>query len=92
MGVGLLLGILQQVTGINAIYFYATSIFKQTGIGTDAAFSSGVLLSFTLDEKAATAYSLFIVGFGALVGGLKQNRNNNVDWKTAITFGIPSIF
>lgn len=47
MLVGLTLGILQQVTGINAIYFYATSIFKQTGIGTDAAFSSGVLLSFT---------------------------------------------
>ena len=47
IGVGLLLGVLQQVTGINAIYFYATSIFKQTGIGTDAAFSSGVLLSFT---------------------------------------------
>ena len=38
---------LQQATGINAIYFYATSIFKQTGIGTDAAFSSGVLLSLT---------------------------------------------
>ena len=47
MLVGITLGILQQVTGINAIYFYATSIFKQTGIGTDAAFSSGVLLSFT---------------------------------------------
>jgi MFS family permease len=47
MIVGVTLGILQQVTGINAIYFYATSIFKQTGIGTDAAFSSGVLLSFT---------------------------------------------
>ncbi|NCF30718.1 MAG: MFS transporter, partial [Bacteroidetes bacterium] len=47
MVVGITLGILQQVTGINAIYFYATSIFKQTGIGTDAAFSSGVLLSFT---------------------------------------------
>lgn len=45
--VGLIIGVLQQVTGINAIYFYATSIFKQTGIGTDAAFSSGVLLSFT---------------------------------------------
>lgn len=45
--VGLTLAILQQVTGINAIYFYATSIFKQTGIGTDAAFSSGVLLSGT---------------------------------------------
>jgi len=45
--VGLALGILQQVTGINAIYFYATSIFKQTGIGTDAAFTSGILLSGT---------------------------------------------
>ncbi len=43
--VGLIVGILQQITGINAVYFYATSIFKQTGIGTDAAFSSGVLLS-----------------------------------------------
>ncbi|NAS11463.1 sugar porter family MFS transporter [Poritiphilus flavus] len=45
--VGLSLGILQQITGINAIYFYATSIFKQTGIGTNAAFASGVLLSLT---------------------------------------------
>ena len=45
MIVGLVVGVLQQITGINAIYFYATSIFKQTGIGTDAAFSSGILLS-----------------------------------------------
>ena len=47
MIVGLVVGVLQQITGINAVYFYATSIFKQTGIGSDAAFSSGVLLSFT---------------------------------------------
>ncbi|MDG2222694.1 MAG: sugar porter family MFS transporter, partial [Rubripirellula sp.] len=47
MLVGLLIGILQQSTGINAIYFYATGIFEQTGIGTNAAFTSGVLLSFT---------------------------------------------
>lgn len=45
MVLGLVVGVLQQITGINAIYFYATSIFKQTGIGTDAAFSSGILLS-----------------------------------------------
>ena len=45
--VGLVLGVLQQITGINAVYFYATSIFKQTGIGTDAAFASGILLSLT---------------------------------------------
>lgn len=43
--VGLTIGILQQITGINAVYFYATSIFKQTGIGTDASFLSGILLS-----------------------------------------------
>ena len=45
--VGLTIGILQQITGINAIYFYANSIFKQTGIGTEAAFFQGVLLSGT---------------------------------------------
>lgn len=45
--VGIGLGILQQITGINAVYYYATSIFKQTGIGTDAAFASGILLSLT---------------------------------------------
>jgi SP family arabinose:H+ symporter-like MFS transporter len=43
--VGSIIAVLQQITGINAVYFYATSIFEQTGIGTDAAFSSGVLLS-----------------------------------------------
>ena len=46
---------------------------------------------FSLDEKVATAYSLFIVGFTALVGGIKQQKNNNVDWRTAIVFGIPAL-
>lgn len=45
MIIGVVIGVLQQITGINAVYFYATSIFKQTGIGTDASFASGVLLS-----------------------------------------------
>ena len=46
---------------------------------------------FSYDEKVATAYSLFIVGSAALVGGLSQNKNKNVDWKTAIVFGMPAI-
>lgn len=46
---------------------------------------------FSIDEKAATAYSLFIVGASSLVGGIKQHMKGNVDWLTAIVFGIPSI-
>lgn len=46
---------------------------------------------FAFDEKVATAYSLFIVGAGALVGGLRQHKNQNVDWKMAFTFGLPAI-
>ncbi len=46
---------------------------------------------FHLDEKMATAYSLFIVGLASLVGGLKKNKEKLVDWRTAIVFGIPAI-
>lgn len=57
--IGVAIGVLQQITGINAVYFYATSIFQQTGIGTDAAFSSGVLLSFT--TVVFTIISMFLI-------------------------------
>lgn len=40
--VALALGILQQITGVNAIYFYATMIFEQSGVGTNAAFAQAV--------------------------------------------------
>ncbi|MDX1271819.1 sulfite exporter TauE/SafE family protein [Bizionia paragorgiae] len=46
---------------------------------------------FSVDEKIATAYSLFIVGASALVGGIKQHLKGYVDWRTALVFGIPSI-
>lgn len=46
---------------------------------------------FSVDEKTATAYSLFIVGASALVGGLKQHLKGYVDWRTAIVFGVPAI-
>lgn len=46
---------------------------------------------FSINEKAATAYSLFIVGASALVGGWKQHLKGYVDWRTAIVFGIPAI-
>ncbi len=46
---------------------------------------------FSVNEKMATAYSLFIVGASSLVGGFKQHLKGYVDWKTAIIFGIPAI-
>ncbi len=46
---------------------------------------------FSVNEKIATAYSLFIVGASALVGGLKQHLKGYVDWRTAVVFGIPAI-
>ena len=46
---------------------------------------------FSVNEKVATAYSLFIVGASALVGGVKQHLKGYVDWKTALVFGTPAI-
>lgn len=40
--IGLAIGVMQQITGVNAIYFYATTIFEQSGIGVDASFSQAV--------------------------------------------------
>lgn len=46
---------------------------------------------FSIDPVIATAYSLFIVGSTSLVGGLKNAFQKNVDFKTAVIFGLPSI-
>jgi uncharacterized membrane protein YfcA len=46
---------------------------------------------FSVNEKVATGYSLFIVGASALVGGFKQHLKGYVDWKTALVFGLPAI-
>lgn len=42
--VGIIVAVVQQITGINAIFFYAPTIFEQSGIGTDAAFAQAVLV------------------------------------------------
>ena len=42
--IGLAVGILQQATGINAVFFYAPMIFEQSGVGTNAAFMQAVLV------------------------------------------------
>jgi sugar porter (SP) family MFS transporter len=42
--IGISIAILQQITGINSVFFYAPMIFEQSGIGTDAAFMQAVLV------------------------------------------------
>jgi SP family arabinose:H+ symporter-like MFS transporter len=42
MLIGMVVGIAQQITGINAVFFFATSIFEQSGVGTDGAFAQAV--------------------------------------------------
>ena len=46
---------------------------------------------FAINEKVATAYSLFVVGASALVGGLQQHKKGFVDWRTAFVFGVPAV-
>ena len=43
-----------------------------------------------INPVTATAYSLFIVGFAALVGALKNMKKGLVDYRTAIVFAIPA--
>lgn len=42
--IGISIGILQQITGINSVFFYSPMIFEQSGIGTNASFMQAVLV------------------------------------------------
>jgi uncharacterized membrane protein YfcA len=44
-----------------------------------------------VEVKLATAYSLFIVGVGALVGTLIYHKRGLVSWRTALLFSPPSL-
>jgi SP family arabinose:H+ symporter-like MFS transporter len=45
--IGVVIAILQQITGINSVFFYAPMIFEQSGIGTDASFVQAILVGIT---------------------------------------------
>jgi MFS family permease len=44
LAIGITVAVLQQITGINSVFFYAPMIFEQSGIGRDAAFMQAVLV------------------------------------------------
>ena len=45
--IGIIISVLQQITGINSVFFYAPMIFEQSGIGTDSAFVQAILVGLT---------------------------------------------
>lgn len=45
--IGIVVAAIQQLTGINAVFFYAPTIFEQTGIGTDASFIQAIIVGLT---------------------------------------------
>ncbi|MEH6580786.1 MAG: sugar porter family MFS transporter [Halioglobus sp.] len=47
LAIGLTVAVLQQITGINSVFFYAPMIFEQSGIGTDAAFMQAIGVGLT---------------------------------------------
>lgn len=86
--------------------FYQMDVFELggyslavlVGISLGLIGSGGSILSvpilvyiMAVNPIAATAYSLFIVGTSALVGGIKKALNKEVNFKTVLVFGIPSI-
>lgn len=46
---------------------------------------------FHVSPSDATTYSLFVVGVSALVGSFNGAKNNLLDYKTALYFGLPSV-
>lgn len=62
-------------------------------IGSGGSILTVPILVYVLavNPVLATAYSLFIVGSTALVGGVQSAIQKKVDFKTVLIFGIPSI-
>ena len=75
-------------------YLLATIVGITLGlIGSGGSILSVPILVYTLgvEPVLATAYSLFIVGTTALFGGVQKAKQNLVDYKKVLLFGIPTL-
>jgi SP family arabinose:H+ symporter-like MFS transporter len=59
LAIGVSVAVLQQITGINSVFFYAPMIFEQSGIGTDAAFMQAVLVGLT--NLVFTVFAMMLI-------------------------------
>ncbi len=81
---------------LNQIIGYILAVF--VGITLGLIGSGGSILSVPIlvyvvgiEPVLATAYSLFIVGTTALVGGFQKAKQKLVDFKKVLLFGIPTV-
>jgi len=81
---------------IMAVFGYAAAL----GIGLSLGLIGGggsiltvpiLVYLFHIDPVKATAYSLFVVGLTSLAGAYSHARKGNIQYKTALIFGIPSL-
>lgn len=57
--IGIVIAILQQITGINSVFFYAPMIFEQSGLGKDASFMQAVLVGIV--NLVATVVAIALI-------------------------------
>lgn len=79
-----------EITG----YILAALVGVSLGlIGSGGSILTVPILVYVMgvNPVLATAYSLFIVGSTALVGGMQSALHKKADFKTVFIFGIPSI-
>lgn len=79
------------------IYGYVAAVLIGVSLGLigggGSIFTVPVLVYlFGVDASLATEYSLFVVGISSLIGSLSYFKNGLVDLRTALIFGIPSVF
>ncbi len=77
------------------LYGYIASIFIGLSLGLIGGGGSILTVPvlvylFAINPVLATAYSLFIVGLTALVGGVFYFKKSEVDLKTGFIFAVPS--
>ena len=78
-----------EITGYIASIFIGISLGLIGGGGSILTVPVLVYL-FGIGAEMSTAYSLFIVGSTALVGGVRNAFLGNVNYKTAVVFTIPA--
>jgi len=57
--IGIVLAVLQQITGINSVFFYAPMIFEQSGLRLDASFSQAIYVG--LINLVFTIFAIMLI-------------------------------